>query len=149
MGTCFNHNLLCSLLCWKSNHCKLADFCSKYGNVRPNTSIARRLFAFGALVWSCAMDWNSFIRRVIRVFILTSLWKFSSNKTWMFIVIFIASVLIGLVHLSQGSYGIVTITVKSLVAGFFFCKYRRLLPLIVAHVLYDGLQVAVLLITYP
>ena len=100
---------------------------------------------FGPVLWIGI----ALYEELIRVFILTSLWKFSSNKTWMFIVIFIASVLIGLVHLSQGSYGIVTITVKSLVAGFFFCKYRRLLPLIVAHVLYDGLQVAVLLITYP
>ena len=86
---------------------------------------------------------------MIRVFILDSLWKFSNNKAWAFIVILIASLLIGITHWSQGSYGIVTIAIKSMAACFFFYKYRRLLPLVVAHVLYDGIQVAMLLITYP
>ncbi len=38
---------------------------------------------------------------------------------------------------------------SSLVSGFFFYKYRRLLPLVIAHIFYDGIQVALLLITYP
>jgi membrane protease YdiL (CAAX protease family) len=86
---------------------------------------------------------------LIRVFILTSLWKFSNQKIWTYGVIVFSAVIIGLAHWSQGSYGMVTIGIKSLVAGFFFLKYRRLLPLVVAHILYDGIQVALLLITYP
>jgi membrane protease YdiL (CAAX protease family) len=86
---------------------------------------------------------------LIRVFILTSLWKFSNQKLWTFSVIFISALIMGFAHWSQGSYGIVTITTKSLVAGFFFYRYKRLLPLVIAHVLYDAIQVAVLLITYP
>nr|NIM01606.1 CPBP family intramembrane metalloprotease [Acidobacteriota bacterium]NIM63267.1 CPBP family intramembrane metalloprotease [Acidobacteriota bacterium]NIO60060.1 CPBP family intramembrane metalloprotease [Acidobacteriota bacterium]NIQ31131.1 CPBP family intramembrane metalloprotease [Acidobacteriota bacterium]NIQ86240.1 CPBP family intramembrane metalloprotease [Acidobacteriota bacterium] len=61
----------------------------------------------------------------------------------------VSAVLIGLVHWSQGPYGIVTVAIKSAVAGALYHKLRRLLPLIVAHVLYDGVQVAALLITYP
>ena len=42
----------------------------------------------------------------------------------------------------EGLYGIITIGLKSLVAGFYFYRYRRMLPLIVAHGVYDGLQFA-------
>ena len=86
---------------------------------------------------------------LMRVFMLTCLWKFSKHKIWTFTVIVITSALIGLTHLSQGSYGIVTIAIKSLVAGFFFYKIKRLAPLVIAHALYDGIQVALLLLTYP
>jgi len=86
---------------------------------------------------------------LIRVFILTSLWKFSNQIIWTFSVIIIAAIILGLAHWSQGSYGMVTIGTKSLVSGFFFYKYKRLLPLVIAHIFYDGIQVALLLITYP
>ena len=100
---------------------------------------------FGPVLWLGI----ALYEELIRVFILTSLWKFSNQKIWTFIVIIIASIIIGLAHWSQGSYGIVTVGIKSSVACFFFYKYKRLLPLIIAHVLYDGIQVAILLITYP
>jgi len=35
------------------------------------------------------------------------------------------------------------------VSGLFFYKYQRVLSLVIAHVLYDGIQVGILLITYP
>jgi len=100
---------------------------------------------FGPVLWIGI----ALYEELIRVFILTSLWKFSKNIIWSVIVIIIAASIIGLAHWSQGSYGIVTIGFKSMVSGFFFFKYRRLLPLVIAHVLYDGIQVAMLLITYP
>ena len=100
---------------------------------------------FGPVLWLGI----ALYEELIRVFILTSLWKFSNQKIWTFTVIIIASTIFGLAHWSQGSYGIVTIGIKSSVACFFFYKYKRLLPLIIAHVLYDGIQVAILLITYP
>lgn len=100
---------------------------------------------FGPVLWIGI----ALYEELIRVFILTSLWHFSKNILWTISVIMIASAIIGLAHWSQGSYGIVTIGIKSMVSGFFFYKYRRLLPLVIAHVLYDGIQVALLLITYP
>ena len=86
---------------------------------------------------------------LIRVFILTELWKWSSRVFWSIAVIFISAIIIGLAHWSQGSYGIVTIGIKSLVSGYFFFRKRTLMPLVYAHVLYDGIQVAMLLLTYP
>ncbi len=100
---------------------------------------------FGPVLWLGI----ALYEELIRIFILTSLWKFSNNKLWTIMVIIISAAIIGLVHWSQGSYGMVTIATKSMVAGLFFYKYKRILPLVITHVLYDGIQVALLLITYP
>lgn len=103
------------------------------------------------LIWFGPVLWIgiALYEELIRVFILTSLWKWSEHFIWGIAVIFISSVIIGLVHWSQGSYGMVTIGIKSLVGGYFFFRKKRLMPLIYAHVLYDGIQVAMLLLTYP
>jgi membrane protease YdiL (CAAX protease family) len=103
------------------------------------------------VLWFLPVLWIgiALYEEMIRVFMLSSLWKFSKNKIWTIAVIFLTSILIGLTHWSQGSYGIVTIAIKSIVTCFFFYKYRRLMPLVIAHALYDGIQVAMLLITYP
>ena len=103
------------------------------------------LLWFGPVLWIGV----ALYEELIRVFILTSLWKFSKNIIWTAAVILFASLIMGFAHWSQGSYGIVTITLKSIVSCIFFYKKRRLLPLVYAHVLYDGLQVAMLLLTYP
>ncbi len=100
---------------------------------------------FGPVLWIGI----ALYEELIRVFILTSLWKWSKKMIWIVTVIIFTSILIGLTHWSQGSYGIVTIAIKSFVVGVFFYKKRRLMPLVYAHVLYDGLQVATLLLTYP
>ncbi len=100
---------------------------------------------FGPVLWIGI----ALFEELIRVFLLTSLWKYSNNFFWIVSVIILSAIVIGLAHWSQGSYGIVTIGIKSLVSGYFFYKVRRLLPLVIAHVLYDGIQVALLLLTYP
>ena len=100
---------------------------------------------FGPVLWIGI----ALYEELIRVFILTNLWQFSKSNLWALAVIIISALIIGFAHWSQGSYGIVTIAIKSLVSGYFFYKVRRLLPLVIAHVLYDGIQVALLLLTYP
>ena len=100
---------------------------------------------FGPVLWIGI----AFYEELLRLFILTNLWKWSENLVWSIVVILISATLIGLAHWSQGSYEIVTIGIKSIVSGFFFFRQRRLMPLVYAHVLYDGLQVGMLLLTYP
>ena len=103
------------------------------------------------LIWFGPVLWIgiALYEELVRVFILTNLWKWSPSIIWSISVIILSSVIMGLVHWNQGSYGIVTIGIKSMVSGYFFYKKRRLMPLIYAHVLYDGLQVGLLLLTYP
>ena len=52
----------------------------------------------------------------------------------------LVSTLIGFAHIYQGTAGIISIGIKSVVACAYFYKYRRILPLIISHGLYDGLQ---------
>jgi membrane protease YdiL (CAAX protease family) len=100
---------------------------------------------FGPVLWIGV----SLFEELVRAFILTSLWKFNDLQIWTALVIIFSALVFGLAHWSQGSYGMVTIGIKSLVSGYFFFKIRRLMPLIYAHALYDGLQVGTLLMTYP
>ena len=103
------------------------------------------------LIWFGPVLWIgiALYEELIRVFILTSLWKWSDRFLWGIVAIIISVIIIGLAHWSQGSYGVVTIGIKSLVTGYFFFKKKRLMPLVYGHVLYDGIQVAMLLLTYP
>jgi hypothetical protein len=103
------------------------------------------------LVWFGPVLWIgiALYEELVRAFLLTGLWSFSKNLAWAVAAIVIAAALVGLTHWSQGPYGIVTIALKSFVTGVFYFSRRRLLPLVLSHVLYDGLQVGMLLLTYP
>jgi len=103
------------------------------------------------LIWFGPVLWIgiALFEELTRAFLLGTLWSFSDRRLWIASAVIIVSAVIGLTHWSQGPYGIVTIAIKSLVAGAFYYHRRRLLPLIVAHALYDGLQVGALLLTYP
>ena len=81
-----------------------------------------------------------------RVFLLKCLWNIKDNRNWHIAAILLASTLIGVLHLYQGTAGIISIGLKSVVLSFYFYKYRRLLPLIISHGLYDGLQIAFFLL---
>jgi len=100
---------------------------------------------FGPVLWIGI----ALYEELVRAFLLSELWSFSANKLWISTVVLIAAVVVGITHWSQGPYGIVTIAIKSIVIGAFYFHRRRVLPLVIAHVLYDGLQVGTLLLTYP
>ena len=100
---------------------------------------------FGPVLWIGI----SLYEELVRAFLLSELWSFSANKLWISTVVLVAAAVVGVTHWSQGPYGVVTIAIKGIVIGAFYFYRRRLLPLVIAHVLYDGLQVATLLLTYP
>lgn len=100
---------------------------------------------FGPVLWIGI----ALYEELLRAFLLTTLWSFSSRRAWVIAVVVLAAILFGLLHWSQGPYGIATIAIKGLVSGAFYFYRRRLFALILAHVLYDGIQVATLLLTYP
>jgi membrane protease YdiL (CAAX protease family) len=100
---------------------------------------------FGPVLWIGI----ALYEELVRAFLLSELWSFSENKLWISTVILIAAAVVGITHWSQGPYGVVTIAIKGIVIGAFYFHYRRLLPLVIAHVLYDGLQVGMLMLTFP
>jgi hypothetical protein len=100
------------------------------------------------LIWFGPVLWIGIgmFEEIMRVFAMKCLWNISSNKIWQFAVIIIVSVVIGLTHLYQGSAGVISIGLKSLVIGAFYYKFRRIYPLVIAHALYDGIQFALAII---
>ena len=93
---------------------------------------------FGPVLWIGI----ALFEELSRVFLLKCLWNINKNKNWHVVAIFLASALIGVAHLYQGTAGIISIGIKSVIISFYFYKYRRLLPLIISHALYDGFQFA-------
>jgi membrane protease YdiL (CAAX protease family) len=94
-------------------------------------------------IWLGPVVWIgvALFEELSRTFFLLCLWKMSDKKEWIYISIIIVAVFVGVVHLYQGLFGIVSIGIKGLVMGFYYYKYRRILPLVISHALYDSIQV--------
>ena len=99
---------------------------------------------FGPVLWIGI----ALFEELSRTFLLKCLWNIKENKDWYIVAIFLASTLIGVVHLYQGLAGIISIGIQSVIMSFYFYKYRRLLPLIISHALYDGFQFAFFIIQF-
>ena len=97
---------------------------------------------FGPVLWIGV----ALFEELSRTFMLKCLWNIDKSRNWHFMAILLASLLIGGVHLYQGTAGIISIALKSVVVSLYFYKYRRLVPLIISHALYDGLQLAFFII---
>lgn len=93
-------------------------------------------------IWFVPVLWIgiALFEELSRVFLLKCLWNINESKNWHVAVIFLASALIGFAHIYQGMAGVISIGIKSVIMGFYFYKYHRLLPLIISHGLYDGAQ---------
>ncbi len=119
------------------------------GNSPPNTEIINVMIDLARnpllmIIWFVPVLWIgiALYEEFSRTFLLKCLWNTAANKNWHIAVIFLSSALIGITHLYQGLFGIISIGIKSVVMSLFFYKYRRLLPLVISHGLYDGLQFA-------
>ena len=97
---------------------------------------------FGPVLWIGI----ALFEELSRIFFLKYLWNLSENKKWVIFVILFSSIMIGVVHLYQGIYGIIMISLLSIIMASYFYKFRRIAPLIISHALYDGIQFVFLLI---
>ena len=97
---------------------------------------------FGPVLWIGI----ALFEELSRIFFLKSLWNFSENKKWVMFAIIFSSFMIGVVHLYQGIYGIIMISLLSIIFAFYFYKFGRIGPLIISHALYDGIQFFFLLV---
>lgn len=94
-------------------------------------------------IWLGPVVWIgvALFEELSRSFFLNCLWALTKSKSWQIVSIFIVSIIISTIHLYQGAFGIVSISLQGLVIGLYYYKYRRLLPLIISHALYDSIQV--------
>ncbi len=124
-------------------------------NNPPNTELINVMIDLAnspmlMIIWFGPVLWIgiALFEELSRTFLLKCLWNIKNNKNWHFIAILLASTLIGVSHLYQGTAGIISIGLKSVIVSLYFYKYRRLLPLIISHGLYDGMQFAFFVVQF-
>jgi membrane protease YdiL (CAAX protease family) len=76
-----------------------------------------------------------------RVFVLRRLWNVWDSTAGRWIVIIAVSALVGVGHGYQGTAAVVSIGLMSVFKGWFFLRTGRLWPLVIAHALYDSVQI--------
>lgn len=76
-----------------------------------------------------------------RVFMLNRLWTVWPGSAARWLVLLLSAFLFGLVHVYQGPANVVAIGVQGLIYGWYYLRFGRVWPMIIAHALYDSLQV--------
>jgi len=99
---------------------------------------------FGPVLWIGI----AFFEEITRIFMMRCLWNLGNNKTWQVTVVILVALLSGVLHMHQGITSIITLTIQGLLMGFYFYKFRRILPLIISHGLYIGLQILAMVMRY-
>jgi len=84
---------------------------------------------------------------VIRVFLLSRLWKAWPSNTGKLVGVVISACLFGLVHLYQGPVSATWTAIFGLIMALYYLRFGRVLPLILAHYLTNALQVVVFALT--
>jgi membrane protease YdiL (CAAX protease family) len=100
------------------------------------------------VIWLGPVVWIgvAVFEEVQRVFFMNCLWKLSENRFWQMFVIFFVAIFWGVMHLYQGTFGIISVSIQGLIMGIFYYKYRRIWPLIISHALYDSIQILMFVI---
>jgi membrane protease YdiL (CAAX protease family) len=75
-----------------------------------------------------------------RVFFITRWMKISSSKVWLGVGVFLSAFLFGLNHVAQGYAGVISVTLNGLIMVLWYLRFGRIFHLIVAHYLYDAIQ---------
>lgn len=83
---------------------------------------------------------------LLRAFVLTRLWKLSSNTVWKWITVIFYAVLFGLGHIYQGPTGVMLAGIYSLFMSAYYLRFGRVTTMIIAHYLHDVLQFILLYI---
>jgi len=76
-----------------------------------------------------------------RVFLLSRLWSLSNRPTARWAALFASALLFGVAHLYQGVSGVISVATFGLIWGLAYFLWGRVWPLIVAHALFDSIQI--------
>ena len=80
---------------------------------------------------------------LMRAFLLNHLWKTWPSLPGKLIAILISACLFGFLHLSRGPVHVAWTAIFGLLMAFYYLRFGRILPLILAHYLSNAIQVAV------
>jgi membrane protease YdiL (CAAX protease family) len=81
---------------------------------------------------------------LLRAFVLSRLWKLSSNTAWRWISVIFYAVLFGLGHIYQGPRGVILAGIYSLFMSAYYLLFGRVATMIIAHYLHDVVQFTLL-----
>jgi membrane protease YdiL (CAAX protease family) len=81
-----------------------------------------------------------------RVFFITRWMKISSSKVWLGVGVFLSAFLFGLNHVAQGYAGVFSVTLNALIMVLWYLRFGRIFHLVVAHYLYDAVQLGPVII---
>jgi hypothetical protein len=103
--------------------------------------------------WLCALflDPVLFIgvagsEELTRVFFISRWMKISSTKLWLVLGVVLSAMLFGLNHVAQGPAGVISVTLNGLIMVLWYLRFGRIFHLIVAHYLYDAIQLGPVII---
>jgi membrane protease YdiL (CAAX protease family) len=80
---------------------------------------------------------------VIRVFLLSRLWKVWPSTTGKLSAVVISACLFGFIHIYQGPVSVAWTVIFGLIMALYYLRFGRVVPLILAHYLTNALQVLV------
>ena len=83
---------------------------------------------------------------IVRVFLLSRLWKVWPSTTGKLIVVVISAGLFGLIHLYQGTVSASGAAIFGLIMALYYLWFGRVVPLIIAHYLTNALQVVAFIV---
>lgn len=81
-----------------------------------------------------------------RVFFITRWMKIFPSKVWLGVGVFLSAFLFGLNHVAQGYAGVISVTLNGLIMVLWYLRFGRIFHLIVAHYLYDVIQLGPVII---
>jgi hypothetical protein len=82
------------------------------------------------------------------MFFITRWMKIFPSKVWLGLGVFLSAALFGLNHVAQGVAGIISVTLNGLVMVLWYLRFGRIFHLVVAHYLYDAIQLAPIILIF-
>ena len=131
-------------------------FLSQLLPASPASSDVTRLFAELAanrgllvLFLGLLLPVGAAAEEVVRALLLSRLWKVWPSTPAKRVAVIVSACLFGLIHLYQGTVGILWTATFGLILALYYLRFGRVVPLILAHYLTNALQVVIFALQAP
>lgn len=103
-----------------------------------------------AAIWLGPVVWIGVagFEELTRVFMLNRLWLVWRGAPARWLILLLSAILFGLVHIYQGPANTIAIGFQGLIYGWYYLEFGRIWPMIVAHALYDSIQVVQVILLF-
>jgi len=101
-------------------------------------------------IWLGPVAWLGVatFEELTRVFMLNRLWTVWPNPLGRWAVMIASAVLFGLAHIYQGPVSAIAIGLQGLLYAWYYRRFGRVWPMIIAHALYDSVQVIQVVVAF-